>query len=54
MLTVEPIGHQEVVQNGVPSTSESLIPTASSATLLISGTVPCASRRPTLGRSSPQ
>lgn len=32
---------------GRPSTSESLIPTASKATLLISSTVPCASRSPT-------
>ena len=32
--------HQKVVQNGFPSTSASLMPTASSATLLISSTVP--------------
>jgi hypothetical protein len=54
MLTLEPIGHQDVVQKGVPSTSESLIPTASSATRLIPATVQCASRMPTLGRSSPE
>ena len=53
MLTVEPIGHQDVIQNGVPSTSESLILTASSANLLFSGAVHCASRRPRLERSSP-
>jgi hypothetical protein len=39
--------HQNVVQNGFPSTSESAMPTASSATLLISSTVPCASSSPT-------
>ena len=39
--------HQKVVQKGLPSTSASVIPTASRATLLISSTVPFASRRPT-------
>jgi hypothetical protein len=39
--------HQNVVQKGLPSTSPRLTPTASSATLLISITVPAASSRPT-------